>query len=297
MMTFEEFKRVNVRYDSNHYLGRADYDKAMKRVEMIGNWHKSGRGPQVGDLVEGAYYDGMYPYESGLIERVDDDGTIHICYNPMIPFVFFNDMLELRVSVSGGPFGTHKAEELELVKENDERYFCDWGTAGACANGAINFTAPVRRWRIPYVRQSKTFVTVFNKDHEVDAIRTDYAGSCYIDSEWLGWRHLTFVSFDAFKKYAEFLGVTYKYWDNCDSVKRYRLSHDIKEMPGFWSLDELPEGVKPIYAMCNGSMVLCYFRTMEHDVEFYRPNPNAKEVYQPLSFEMMQRVRKGNGWM
>ena len=57
----------------------------------------------------------------------------------------------------------------------------------------------------------------------------------------------------------------------------------------FWKMEELPEGVKPIYAMCNGCMVQCYFRTMEHDVEFYRPNSNAKNVYIPLSFEEMQR--------
>ena len=291
MMTFEEFKRVNVRYDSNHYLGRADYDKAMERVEMIENWHKSGRGPQVGDIVEGAYYNGTHPYHAGIIEKVNNDGSVHICYEPMIPFVFFNDMLELRLGVSGGPFGTHKAEELELVKEDDERYFCDWGTSGACANGAINFVAPVRRWRIPYVRQSRTYVYEFNRDCD-----DDKAGTCYITGE-LWYRHLTFVSFDAFKKYADYLGVTYKYWDNSRNVKRYRLSHDIKEMPTFWSLDELPEGVKPVYAKENGYMVQCYFRTLEHDVEFYRPNPNAKDVYRPLCFYDEKQINEENGWV
>ncbi len=33
------------------------------------------------------------------------------------------------MSVSGGPFGNHKAEELVLVEENDEAMFCDWGIA------------------------------------------------------------------------------------------------------------------------------------------------------------------------
>lgn len=296
-MDRKEFERINVRYSNAHGLYDLDYKKAMSRVELIAANHEAVKTPQVGDIVEGAYYDGTHPYEWGLIEKVYDDGTCSICYEPMIPFVFFNDMLELRLSVSGGPFGTHRLDDMELVSDNAERLFCDWGSVGPCANGAINFNAPVRRWKIPYVRKSKTFVTLFNKDYEQDGIRTDYAGSCYIDSGWLGWRHLSFKTFDAFKNYADYLGVTYEYWDNCDSVKRYRLSHDIKEMKSFWHLHELPEGVKPIKAMSNGSMVTCYFRTMEHDVEFYRPNPNAKEVYDAMPWEEAKKVREENGWL
>lgn len=295
-MTREEFERINVRYDSSHGLTEADYNKAMNRVELITAGHKAVNTPQVGDLVEGGYWDGHHPYKYGLIEKVNEDGTVHICYKPMIPFVYFNDMLELRLSVSGGPFGTHKVEELQLVSDEDERYFCDWGISGACANGAINFKAPVRRWKIPYTRQSKTLVTLFKKDYQRDAVSTDYAGSCYIDSEWLGFRHQTFRTFDAFKKYADYLGVTYEYWDDSETVKRYRLSHDIKDMKSFWHLHELPKGVKPIKAMSNGSMVTCYFRTLEHDVEFYRPNPNAKEVYDAMPWEEALKVKQEQGW-
>lgn len=288
-MTREEFERMNVRYDSSHGLTEADYKKAMNRIELIEAGHKAVKTPQVGDLVEGGYWDGHHPYKYGLIEKVHEDGSVHICYEPMIPFVYFNDMLELRVSVSGGPFGTHKLEELQLVSDEDERYFCDWGVSGACANGAINFKAPVRRWKIPYTRQSNTYVNFYKLAYHRKAGETNIEVSC-------GWLHNSFVSFASFKKYADYLGVTYEEMYDREDYARYHLSHDFDEKY-FWKMEELPEGVKPIYAMCNGSMVQCYFRTMEHDVEFYRPNPNAKNVYIPLSFEEMKRVRKENGWL
>lgn len=293
-MTREEFERINVRYDSSHGLTEADYNKAMNRVELITAGHKAVNTPQVGDLVEGGYWDGHHPYKYGLIEKVYEDGSVHICYEPMIPFVYFNDMLELRLSVSGGPFGTHKVEELQLVSDEDERYFCDWGISGACANGAINFKAPVRRWKIPYTRQSNTYVNHYKKDSDYGSYSRK-AGTCIIEVQ-LGWGHNSFVSFEAFKKYADYLGVTYELNYDREDFARYHLSHDFDEKY-FWKMEELPEGVKPVYAMCNGSMVQCYFRTMEHDVEFYRPNPNAKNVYIPLSFEEMQRVKKENGWL
>ena len=293
-MTREEFERINVRYDNRHGLTEADYNKAMNRVELIAAGHKAVNTPQVGDLVEGGYLDGHHPYKYGLIEKVNEDGTVYICYEPMIPFVYFNDMLELRLSVSGGPFGTHKVEELQLVSDEDERYFCDWGISGACANGAINFKAPVRRWKIPYTRQSNTYVNHYKKDSDYGSYSRK-AGTCIIEVQ-LGWCHELFVSFEAFKKYADYLGVTYELNYDRGDFARYHLSHDFDEKY-FWKMEELPEGVKPIYAMCNGYMVLCYFRTMEHDVEFYRPNPNAKNVYIPLSFEEMQRVKKENGWL
>lgn len=293
-MTREEFVEMNGRYDSSHGLTEADYNKAMNRVELITAGHKAVNTPQVGDLVEGGYWDGHHPYKYGLIEKVYEDGSVHICYEPMIPFVYFNDMLELRLSVSGGPFGTHKVEELQLVADEDERYFCDWGISGACANGAINFKAPVRRWKIPYTRQSNTYVNFYKQDSNYGSYSRK-AGTCIIEVQ-LGWCHELFISFEAFKKYADYLGVTYELNYDREDFARYHLSHDFDEKY-FWKMEELPEGVKPIYAMCNGYMVQCYFRTMEHDVEFYRPNPNAKNVYIPLSFEEMQRVKKENGWL
>ena len=51
---------------------------------------------------------------------------------------------------------------------------------------------------------------------------------------------------------------------------------------GFFSLDELPEGATPIQALSNGYLVTCYFKTYDDRIDFYRPNPNAEEVYKPM---------------
>ena len=49
----------------------------------------------------------------------------------------------------------------------------------------------------------------------------------------------------------------------------------------FCSLDTLPEDAKKYTGLCNGSLVDCYY-TKDH---VYRPNPNAKNVYIPLSLD------------
>ena len=49
----------------------------------------------------------------------------------------------------------------------------------------------------------------------------------------------------------------------------------------FWKIEDLPEGIKPIKALSNGSIVTCYYKT-DKEAVIYRPNPNAKEVYDPL---------------
>ena len=65
------------------------------------------------------------------------------------------------------------------------------------------------------------------------------------------------------------------------------MSHRIQNYHdgGFWSLDELPEGVRPIKALSNGSIVTCYFLNDGETVTIYRPNPNAKAVYHPMTIQ------------
>ena len=62
------------------------------------------------------------------------------------------------------------------------------------------------------------------------------------------------------------------------------MSHGIEEHY-FWCLSEIPLDAKPIKAHSNGSIVTCYFVTTADTIHFYRPNPNAKEVYKPLPLD------------
>ena len=53
----------------------------------------------------------------------------------------------------------------------------------------------------------------------------------------------------------------------------------------FWKLEDLPQNAKKIKALSNGSIVDCYYTTNRKEVIFWRPNPNAKDIYKPLSLE------------
>lgn len=103
--------------------------------------------PQPGDIIEGAYYGGKYPFENGVIESQPGyNKTFHICAEPMTPWIYASEE-KVHISTSGGPFFSLDAEDLELVGK-DTRYVCDWGHEGACANGHISFEVTVNRWKV-----------------------------------------------------------------------------------------------------------------------------------------------------
>lgn len=97
-----------------------------------------------------------------------------------------------------------------------------------------------------------------------------------------------FDSVEQLDFFARTVGFTYtaKSWKDteyCGIWREYRLSHRIERNASFWSLDEIPDEAKPIKALSNGSVVTCYFTNDGKTIRFYRPNPNAKRVYHPLS--------------
>ena len=65
----------------------------------------------------------------------------------------------------------------------------------------------------------------------------------------------------------------------------YSMSHILIEGGYFWNVEELPEGAKPIKALSNGSLTDCYFTNDGKIITMFRPNPNAKNVYKPLSMQ------------
>lgn len=270
----KDLEAINVRYLSSHVITDFDLEMVSKYQGYISELHNNNNQPQVGDLVEGAYWDGAYPYQFGIIEKITDDG-IYICYQPMIPFVYYDESEKrLSLSVSGGPFGYHKFEELELVANDDERLFCRFGSCGACANGAINFKAPVRRWRIPYKWKSHTFVTEIT-----DTTNYDRGYTIYIEGN-TGFHDATFMNRKQLDEFLQRYGLSMSEENSWSTGRKWRLSHNFADKY-FWKLDELPENVKHTYGMCNGSLVDCYIQVTEHEIITWRPNPNAKEVYKP----------------
>nr|DAE88671.1 MAG TPA: hypothetical protein [Caudoviricetes sp.]DAN17138.1 MAG TPA: hypothetical protein [Caudoviricetes sp.] len=77
-----------------------------------------------------------------------------------------------------------------------------------------------------------------------------------------------------------------------NGIARFSLSHEFKEEKYFWKLSELPAGVKPIKALCNGSIVTCYFLNDGKIIHWYRPNPNARNVYKPMTIQQHIKHRE-----
>ena len=106
--------------------------------------------PMVGDTVEGAYYDGAHPFRDGVIDTMNHwDKELSVCARPYVPFVHYrgHEGEDIGLSVSGGPFFGIDAKDLEYIGP-DTRWFCDWGHAGICAQGSIDFPVTVNRWRV-----------------------------------------------------------------------------------------------------------------------------------------------------
>lgn len=53
----------------------------------------------------------------------------------------------------------------------------------------------------------------------------------------------------------------------------------------FWKKSKLPKDCRRIKALSNGSIVTCYYKKHKNKVKFYRPNPNEKKIYKPLSLD------------
>lgn len=77
-------------------------------------------------------------------------------------------------------------------------------------------------------------------------------------------------------------------------VNTYFLDTIIEEK-SFWSHDELPKEAICFKGLCNGSYVDCYYQHTDNGSIIFRPNPNAKEIYNPLSLEEHLEFSRING--
>ncbi|PGF04968.1 hypothetical protein [Bacillus toyonensis] len=81
------------------------------------------------------------------------------------------------------------------------------------------------------------------------------------------------------------MGITLVHIDtNSSGVTTYRIDQVIQEIL-FWNLVELPQGVKRHKGVSNGDIVDCYVFVQQGVTTVFRPNPNAKEVYKPLTID------------
>ena len=105
--------------------------------------------PHVGDMVIVEYYHGKH-FDKGVIEKRYDQSldVLGVCYEPYTPFVVGRSIDdEAMLSVSGGPFTSAHKSMFEPCGET-ERMFCAFGHNGGCKDGAFNFFAKVRKWKL-----------------------------------------------------------------------------------------------------------------------------------------------------
>ena len=121
----------------------------------------------------------------------------------------------------------------------------------------------------------------------IDKIDPKYHRSHVIIHDGM-WHFADMNDMSQLNKLADTLGFTFtleeeKKFFNGGNYSRYSMNREIVNGKGFWSVDELPADAKQIKALSNGSIVDCYFTNNGETITIYRPNPNAKNVYQPLS--------------
>lgn len=84
-------------------------------------------------------------------------------------------------------------------------------------------------------------------------------------------------------------------WGGLLSIKTIREGLLEPNPGGFYTLEDVCQDAMPIMATSNGSTVTCYYYNDGYILRFYRPNPNAKAVYKPLSLEAQTKYREEHG--
>lgn len=93
------------------------------------------------------------------------------------------------------------------------------------------------------------------------------------------------------------LGFTFNLFEedikpNLGKFQYYTMSHRIIDV-NFKNMNELPKEAKPIIALSNGEMAQCYYFNDGKTIIFFRPNPNFKDIYKPLSLnERITHIKK-----
>ncbi|MBQ8482819.1 MAG: DUF4121 family protein [Bacteroidales bacterium] len=280
-MTAERLIEINKdRYLLVHKLNEEDYGKIQNVMDLLSFHHCLSDKPKVGDLVEGAYYDGACPYHSGRIEKIEGDEVV-ICCKPFIPFVSFHEG-KIHLSMSGGPFITQKISELVPVRDDKAQYKF-WGHVGACANGAIAVETQVKRWKVPYEKIPSSYVSEVD---EVSLERNPIHNSkviLHIDHMFFFARYR---SMKQLQDLADLMGFTFTLDEESSrpGFRMYNMSHQIVTGRLFWNTDVLPKEAKPFMGFSNGNLCTCYFVRDDDNKEIviYEPNPNSKQVYDAM---------------
>ena len=82
--------------------------------------------------------------------------------------------------------------------------------------------------------------------------------------------------------------------EECGKVFTYIIDAEIIET-SFWDSTDIPVGANKFKGLSNGSYVDCYYVHTDNGSIIFRPNPNAKEVYKPLTLQEHLAYSRVNG--
>lgn len=157
--------------------------------------------------------------------------------------------------------------------------------------------------------KKEMYVTVVDNADTIwkDRSKTDWRpfhrSKVIVHRDWM-WYFAEFPTDEAFKKWCEYCGVEISLEEEkealnkeCGTWKRYSVNIGIDDSNSFWSLDEIPKGAKSITLLSNGRLVTGYILNDGNILHVYRPNPNAKDVYNPLPVDEDIAYRLAHGFM
>lgn len=275
----EQFIKQNAGWDPKYGLGHKEeewqenYDIACKVEERLQNNYPMDGDVHPGDLVE--ISDGYRVYKNALVCSIGKNGVCEVCER-WSAFTFGKSF-----SVSGGVW--HSIHKSNFVRNgNGVATYWTWGRNGAGADQGIYFPVLVQRWIVPYEKQQPETTVLFRTSKLRSEPRVSITGPGFSTLA-------TFCSVKAFKAWAEYVGFGYeKLGQAWNGVISRRGKQNITDRL-FWTMDDLPDGAKPLFAMSNGSMVQCYVSNDGDTITTWRPNPNSKAVFNPLPFEEAKR--------
>lgn len=158
-MDNEFFYKINALYNIEHGITENDIKMAENYINYIEKT-RSDKMPKVGDIVKYTTKYGDY-YGRALISADTGENEIEICEQPYVPFICDTNNDDMSLSVSGGAF-THTNKNNLKYLGKEKRQFCDWGSCGACGNGAVKFEAEVSVWEY---KENNMFGEYSTKDY------------------------------------------------------------------------------------------------------------------------------------
>ena len=263
MYTKESLTKINGGYNCDHCVNESDVTKANTYVDLIES-SRTKDTPRSGDILQLTTKHGDY-YKFAHIEKVDNDGLLNVCEQAYTPFIGVNDNKDgIYCSTSGGAWCAVPLKDVKYIGK-EKKTFCDWGSCGACGNGAIDFEAEVSVWE--YIEPNSLYDNYSTKDYQKQNIfyveELKDGSSYHYKGDSIAFENkIDYLSWLNTYKGVEFKG----HWDNQTIVFCYKKSsHYIDKNE--WDALDLPKDIRT----CNGRIRIKFeYDDKNHIVHEYR---------------------------